>query len=679
MLFSFPQLKTFLGRLNRREKLLLLLLLQQLIYRVYARVTGQELPGHFLLTVLFILAVVLVGLYYLRLLIRPLLWSVRNRLMVTYVFIGVVPLLLILAMMASGLYLVMGQVATHLVSSEIRSRQDLIKESANALAWEIASGEAGADKDSARNFMTLIQKRLPGLHAIVLSGKTVRTFPGVEEKTIVPRWSKPGYMGVVASGQQYDLGAHVRVVRKGQIVDVFAYEPLSATLLSNLLPDLGRVQIVEFSNLQSTDSERGEGRGVVKRFNNQGKLEASAAELMVLPPALRWWDIEIKWLAFLTVQQWQSESQPISILQVVTRPTLVFNHIFKTFDLASDVSFTLKWLSLVLFGLLVAAVCISVFAGVRMTRSITRAATELDEATSKIEVGDFSHRIPIRSNDQLSKLAVSFNQMTENIQRLILEVKEKEKLDSELVIAREVQAQLFPKSMPRLDTLEVFGYCSPARVVSGDYYDVVPIDARQTALAIGDIAGKGISAALLMASIQSSLRAQLTLHGSLPSGAQSRDGTISPAQLVAMMNLQLYESTTPEKFASFFLGIYDEFSGRLIYTNAGHLPPILIRRGEAQRLEVSGMVLGVVPNNLYDQNLIQLESGDVLVGFTDGLSEPENEYGEEFGEDRLIDLLVRNHRKPLSELAALVTETVSEWARNPDLRDDMTLILARHL
>jgi sigma-B regulation protein RsbU (phosphoserine phosphatase) len=390
-------------------------------------------------------------------------------------------------------------------------------------------------------------------------------------------------------------------------------------------------------------------------------------------------DREVKWFALLRVRQWNSGNEPPRVLQVVSRPSLVFNTIFSTFDLNNPISATLALVAVVIVVLLCMAVYISIYSGIRMTRTITRATADLDEATGRIETGDFSHRIPIRTKDQLSKLAASFNHMTENIQRLILEVQEKEKLESELVIAREVQAQLYPKKVPQLKTLELTGYCSPARVVSGDYFDFVTIDQRQTALAIGDVSGKGISAALLMATIQSSLRAQLTLHGAMPEGRASRDGFFSTAQLVAMLNQQLHESTTAEKFASFCLGVYDEPSGRLLYTNAGHLPPILIRRGEATRLEVSGMVLGVLPNTLYDQNSIQLEPGDLLVAFSDGITEPENEYGEEFGEQRLIDLLIRNTRKPLDELATLVTDTVVEWARFPDQRDDMTLVLARRI
>src|SRR5262249_32026881 len=150
-----------------------------------------------------------------------------------------------------------------------------------------------------------------------------------------------------------------------------------------------------------------------------------------------------------------------------------------------------------------------------LTRSITRAVADLYEGTRKVQAGDFSHRIPSRkTKDQLSDLAGSFNNMTERIETLIVEVKEKEKLENELAIARDVQSRLFPKEFPHLKTLEMWGGCQPARTVSGDYYDFVSLGSDRAALAIGDISGKGISAALLMAHIQSALRSQLMLGSS---------------------------------------------------------------------------------------------------------------------------------------------------------------------
>src|SRR6202007_897742 len=138
-----------------------------------------------------------------------------------------------------------------------------------------------------------------------------------------------------------------------------------------------------------------------------------------------------------------------------------------------------------------------------MTRTVTAAVAQLHDATRHVDRGDFSHRIPVKSTDQLADLALSFNSMTASIEKLILEQKEKQRLENELVIAQEVQAQLFPREVTQLATLELHGFCRPARTVSGDYYDFLAINAGRLILAVGDVSGKGISAALLMATIHS--------------------------------------------------------------------------------------------------------------------------------------------------------------------------------
>jgi len=320
----------------------------------------------------------------------------------------------------------------------------------------------------------------------------------------------------------------------------------------------------------------------------------------------------------------------------------------------------------------------SLIFGMNLTRTMTRSVEDLYEGTLKVNSGDFSNRIPIRSNDQLSELAASFNRMTANVEKLIIESKEKERLESELEIAREVQTQLFPKSAPQMKHLELTGACRPARMVSGDYYDFIQMGPDWTVLAIGDIAGKGISAALLMASIQSSLRAQLSANSRAPESPGNGKG-FSTSELAALLNTQLYESTSPEKFATFFCAIYEEEAGQLHYTNAGHLPPILIRHGRAELLEVNGMVLGAFPNQPYGRGCLELQPGDLLAAYTDGITEPENEYGEEFGEQRLTELLIHNARRPLEELLTVVTEAASAWGSAAEQQDDMTLLLLRRL
>ncbi|MSO23644.1 MAG: serine/threonine-protein phosphatase [Acidobacteria bacterium] len=149
--------------------------------------------------------------------------------------------------------------------------------------------------------------------------------------------------------------------------------------------------------------------------------------------------------------------------------------------------------------------------------------------------------------------------------------------------------------------------------------------------------------------------------------------------MTAQLNTQLYESTSLEKFATFFCAIYEEEAGQLHYTNAGHLPPILIRQGRAERLEVNGMVLGAFPNQLYGRGRLEMQPGDLLAAYTDGITEPENEYGEEFGERRLTKLLIRNAHHPLEELGTVVTKAASAWGSAAEQQDDMTLLLLRRL
>jgi sigma-B regulation protein RsbU (phosphoserine phosphatase) len=283
-----------------------------------------------------------------------------------------------------------------------------------------------------------------------------------------------------------------------------------------------------------------------------------------------------------------------------------------------------------------------------------------------VRVGDFSHRIEVKGNDQLAELGHSFNRMTENLERLLQVAKEKERLQSELEIAREVQNQLFPRATPEARTLELAAVCRPARMVSGDYYDYLSLPEPRLALAIGDVAGKGISAALLMATVQSSMRTQL------------RAGTtVSTAALVSRLNQQLHAYTPPEKFATFYFAVYDDSTGLLTYTNAGHVPPLLFRDGQPLRLDVNGMIVGAFPFAEYEETSLQLEPGDLLVCFTDGITEPENEYGEMFGEDRLIEVVARNAARPTQEIIDAVMDAVGHWTGSPELQDDMTMLLAR--
>jgi sigma-B regulation protein RsbU (phosphoserine phosphatase) len=335
-------------------------------------------------------------------------------------------------------------------------------------------------------------------------------------------------------------------------------------------------------------------------------------------------------------------------------------------------------------------VLIALFIGMKLTRKITYSVANLYKATQHINRGDFTHRIQVREKDQLAALQVSFNSMTTNLERLIIEQKEKERLQSELEIAHEVQAQLFPQAIAGTSTLELYGVCRPARIVSGDYYDFLAYGPDQVGIAVGDISGKGISAALLMATIHSAVRAyeqeQLLSVGAIAGYGTSRSAAIeshvapaSPAQMLWLLNRHLFQSTQPEKYATLFLGFYDDIKHRLTYSNAGHLPPIIIAsNGSVRRLETGGTVVGLFHDRDYQEETVELYPGDIFIAFSDGITEPENEFGE-FGEERLIEIISMYRHLPLEKITEHAVSAIQDWIGSTEQPDDITLVLARRI
>ena len=279
--------------------------------------------------------------------------------------------------------------------------------------------------------------------------------------------------------------------------------------------------------------------------------------------------------------------------------------------------------------------------------------------------------------------------MTASIEKLVEEQKAKQRLENELVIAQEVQAQLFPQHISQLPTLEVYGFCRPARTVSGDYYDFLAMTEDKLLLAVGDISGKGISAALLMATVHSAVRAyslegipllrEPTAVGAgssrMASGAPGPE--VSPAALLTLLNHQLFQSTPSEKYATLFLSIYDQKERTLTYSNGGHLAPIILGDGHSiRRLDRGGMVVGLFDNQNYEDGSVQLRRGEVFLAYSDGVTEPENDFGE-FGEHRLIELVRENRDLPLIRICEIVTAAVDDWIGASEQPDDVTLVLAR--
>jgi sigma-B regulation protein RsbU (phosphoserine phosphatase) len=236
-------------------------------------------------------------------------------------------------------------------------------------------------------------------------------------------------------------------------------------------------------------------------------------------------------------------------------------------------------------------------------------------------------------------------------------------------IAREVQERLFPQNMPPVPGLDYCGHCRPALGVGGDYYDFLGLPDNGLGIAIGDVSGKGIAAALLMASLQASLRGQ-TLREKGEIGAEL-------ATIMRHVNRLVYDASSSNRYATFFYAQYEPVSRRLSYVNAGHNPPVVLRAGQAIRLEVGGAVVGLLPDCPYGEGSIQLQPGDVFVAFTDGISEAMNPEDEEWGEDAMIaaarDCAGVTARETLDRLMA----GADAFARGAKQHDDMTLVIAR--
>ena len=230
----------------------------------------------------------------------------------------------------------------------------------------------------------------------------------------------------------------------------------------------------------------------------------------------------------------------------------------------------------------------------------------------------------------------------------------------------------FRKNCQRSRALEYFGACRPALGVGGDYYDFLELPDGKFGIAIGDVSGKGIGASLMMASLQASLRGQAIHSGDNIAG------------LMTHVNTLVYDASTTNRYATFFYAQYDPSNRKLSYVNAGHNPPFLLRRSgggdvEVIKLEVGGAVVGMLPSMIvhYEQGDIQLEIGDMIVGFTDGISEAMNPKEEEWGEDALLEELKMLDGKLSEEILVHIVAAADKFADGAKQHDDMTMIVVR--
>jgi len=630
------------------------------------------------------------------------LWRLRNRLIVTYVFIGFIPLLLLVSLAVGSFYLFAGQFATFIVTTGLNSELSSLSAANSAIAHRLAAESQSRAAGWQVSLSTLRQadKLWADRQICVwLNGKLALNSSSSDIAATAP--DLPPYMksplrGVVRDHDKLFLRVLDAVPLKEGNLTVLSSEPFPQ-LLQTLAASLGEITLYEGLSLNKVDrTEPGPVRGtqVLAGDNKKVVLDTSKAKLIstwgAIPSPTTVLDRSVVFPTSIPVTDWGKgeNANPVAIT-VQTRISKLYERLF-----AAQGAFAPTVEVFLLFAVIVFAIIelIAIWIGTQLTRTVTGAVAQLYDGTMHINQGDFSHRIAVKSSDQVATLATSFNSMTASIQRLIEEQKQKQRLENELTIAKEVQEQLFPHESVQLASLEVHGFFRPARTVSGDYYDFLTLDSDRLVLALGDISGKGISAALLMATIHSAVRAYslqdipvlrepATVGATVGSGAvmaaPTRALDVSPGALLQLLNHQLYESTPPEKYATLFLGIYNGAERKFTYSNGGHLPPIIMSQdGSIRRLECGGTVVGLFNQASYEEESVELRRGEILLAYTDGVTEPENEFGE-FGEQRLIDLLRENRDLPLPRITEIVTAAVDDWIGAAEQPDDVTLVLAR--
>ena len=651
------------------------------------------------------LLVLLIVLVY-RWTFSHLLWTVRNRLILTCVLMGLAPVVLFAILAGIAAYVFSGQFATTAASGAIddglahlrslgsvtnASIEQEVELNPSAPHYELptigSGGVNGASNERAGisawrdgkplSLQSAVPYRSP-THTLMTSQVEAASFPAGP----LPAWLTSGFTGIVArGGKLYLCAASMTGPDQGAShpLMVVATVPLDDTKLTHLARGLGSISILPIQ-------EDAQGRSSV-HFSASGKgssagdpdpdldpahhLAFSPVQGGILPPPAHFFDNRVLFYVPEHITAWSTGAELTSVIGVTSRPTLLYNRLFATSVRIGAFVRNALILIAILFSMLE---LVAFLMAVRLSRTITHSIADLYGATTEIDRGNLAHRIPVERADQLGALATSFNTMAGSLAALLEEQREKERMQGELAIAQEVQKNLFPRTPTHLPAFELYGVCKPARTVSGDYYDFIHAGGHEIYLALGDISGKGISAALLMASLHSAVRAY---HSG--AGVAEASAPPSPAHLLGQLNRHLLSSTQPEKYATLFLASYDSVSCRLTYANGGHLTPfILCNNGSVKRLDCGGSVVGLLGGMRYVEDTIQLDPGDLLLAYSDGLTEPENDFGE-FGEDRLLDLVHQNRDQPLASIASHALRALGNWIGDAEQPDDMTLVLARQL
>jgi sigma-B regulation protein RsbU (phosphoserine phosphatase) len=312
------------------------------------------------------------------------------------------------------------------------------------------------------------------------------------------------------------------------------------------------------------------------------------------------------------------------------------------------------------FGLLFIAIALAGM--VPLSGRLTRNLTTLTDGVGRIAKGDYRARVPVQSHDEIGRLAEAFNHMAADVEQHQRSAVEQERIRRELELGRLIQSEMLPHAPLHLGLTEVKGISVPAREVGGDFFNYFQLDSGRIALLVGDVSGKGVGAALLMANIQASLRTRFALGQELSAIAEATDRDI--------------EANSPGPvYATLFIAIFDPATRRMRYVNAGHNPQFVLRGGgPLEKLSSTGLPVGMLAGHGYGEREVQLAAGDLLFFYTDGCVEMENEAGDMFGSDRLESLVTASAHGTADEVLMRVEQAISAFRGHRDQFDDATMM-----
>ena len=299
---------------------------------------------------------------------------------------------------------------------------------------------------------------------------------------------------------------------------------------------------------------------------------------------------------------------------------------------------------------------------------------DLNDIAGKISTGNFDVRAEKDSEDEIGQLAEAFNKMVMNLKTHIEKVKEtvreKESIEKELNIAAEIQEKALPKNMPEIEGLEIAAKSFPAKAVGGDYYDFVRLDEKKTGFIIADAVGKGMPASLYMSNARSAFR--------VISGMES-----SPAETIKKVNAHMSnDEAQPEgMFITYVFGVYNEETKKITYSNAGHFPPIVFNNTskEFRSMDAGGAAIGIVEDIVYAEETIDFGDGDILVMYTDGVTEAFDAGGDMYGFDRMVEVVKNNSDKSAEKIIDSIYDSVNNFAENVPQHDDLTIVVVKKL